>query len=1008
MRATLLFVLCLPAMAATRTVCVGGSCNHTTINAAIAASSCGDTIQVKVGGGGGANGEHLAGDGVSAPISLSKVCPAGNEVTITTDQASRLPAAETLITPAYADGASRIVPRVTSVGNGRLLEAVNGASHASGFKLIGLELFCGGTAVNAAPAQSPCIGVGYGPLGTLEPSINAVSDLPTNITFDRIIVRNDPTLNSSPQPVVFDPNGGFISNSWISAGTNHASDSQGIWMSSAQNVTIRNSYISGQTESFALQGACSPIHDYKSLGPGSGECVSSTITMVPTNITVEHNEITHEPWQYTRPWTASARVPKGQWTQISTGATTSMQCRFQALNAGVTGTTEPVWANMPNLLDTAVDGSVTWQNMGVCGGTKNLFESKGSSNLVLRNNSLHDVYYSPFVPYGGQGYALTLTSRTTAGAGAGSASQLAQTTLENNVIRDAGLALNISGFDGFDQNVYPTLWPASAGPYVINSGGNDKLSVTTNTGSCTITLTAGSRTPAQIQADVNGSSCNTKVWSCLVADRFVIRASTDGPNTCATAASSSNAYWAHIVASPTANDAAATLGITESATHYSCENPRTGVWYGCGLVDGLSITNNLFAGLNKDAAHGMDRLYNVSLFGRVHHVRFQHNTLEVDPTNHGPGYPLYFFLTDPGGSHSPFDVHIVDNILGYTKDRDHYVATNTESLNAALPNGGAVHDFSAVNYSFCQTAGSTRSTPPSDVLCADTTGVFSHNLIPGARLHTGTTMDTRPVQSNLGFLKYPKSNWNTTWESIPFQNRVNFGMLTYTAYPTINELTRGASDSGQVGADPADLPLIRNLVITPSDRAAVASFTITAPVSSFACVARVSADPTMLSTAVPVPILADLDPSLYVRPDSSDADWLPTSGQQRWFVFGHNSALSAGTTYYYHLNCGGAYANGSFKTLAARAGTGSVTIGRTPVAPAGGVATCLVEYGTAYSRSEDKITGASTTTACSAGSPYSVSISSTETGVPLYVRVKYLDTLNNLLSEEPVTIVVPL
>jgi hypothetical protein len=962
-----------------------------------------------VGGGGGVGGAHLAGDGEDAPISLSKSCPAGSEITITGDRAADLPAAGTLITPAYADGAARIVPRITSVGAGRLLTTVNGSNHASGFKLVGIELFCSGIApnVNNYTATTPCIGVGATSNGTLDPSINTISDLPSNIVFDRVIIRADPTLNSAAQIVVFDPNGGTFANSWVSGGTNHSSDSQGIWMMSGQNVTIRNNYVSGLTESLALQGACSPIHDFKGIGPPQGECTTSTYTMVPTNVLIEHNEVTHEPWQQNLRWTPSTYVPKGQLGQTSSGAASSADCRFQALNAGTTGTVEPNWSSIPNLLETLADGSVTWQNMGSCGGTKNLFESKGSNNVVLRHNTLHTVYQAPYAPYGGQGYAITLTSRTTGGSGGGNASSLTNTTVENNVVRDAALALNTASFDNADQNIYPTLWPANAPPYNI-AAANNTLALETDNGSCTIALTTGpARTAAQIQADINASACNTRVWSCLIADRFVIRASADGANTCLTAAYAPAATYASIQANPVSNSAAATLGIAESVTHYSCEQPRTGVWYGCGMIDGLFVVNNLFTGLNKSADHGTDRLYVVSLFGRPAHVRFRNNTLEVDPTNHGRGYPLYFFLMEPSGSHAPFDVQITDNILGYTQDRSHYVATNTVSLNTAPPNGATIHDLSAINQAFCQPMVSTRTNIPIDSWCPSTIGIFSHNLMPGAPLYSGTALDTRPANSNAGFLKYPNNNWNDTWSSIRFRDS-NLGLKVYSSYPTLHNFLRSGSDGRQVGVDTTQLPLIENLTITPSDRAAIARLSLTAPAGEYTCVARLSADPTLLSSINPVTVPLDLDPSRYARPDSSDADWLPKSGRRRWFVFGHNAALASSTTYYYHFNCGGAVATGSFRTLGPLEGTSDIAFTRTPTAAMGPVANCTVEYGAGYSRSSGAIAGAAVSGSCTAGSVYSVTVSGLPKGTPVYARVRYRDALGADLWTEEATVFMPL
>ena len=1008
MRSTILLILAVVGLhAATFRVCQSG-CDATTIAAAHTSASCGDTIVVVVGGGSGANGDHIP----ASPLSIDKQCAAGNELTITTDQTSKLPLPGVAITPAYADGASRVVPRIASPVGGRIMLFATGTGHASGYKFVGLELFCTGNPVSAtyaAPVR-PCIGlVATGPQGggPYDTAVNAVSDLPSNIIFDRVIVRQDPALNNDPHPVWFDVNGGSIINSWITVASDHQQDAQAVLMTSAQHVTLRNSYFSGVSEVLATGGATSPIHDFKDGGGQEG--VTSTTGAISTDVVIEQNEVTHEPWQMNVNWSASSSVVKGQYVE---GAAVVMpqvsDCKFQAMAGGATGTVEPTWSAHQSLGDTFVDGTVTWANVGACSGTKNLLESKASDGLIVRYNTFHDVYYAPQAPYGSQGSMFILSVRTAVSGGSGNWARIDNTVVENNVFRDSPFAFAVGQEDSFDPNSYPSLWPSVLGPYNITAATNDRLSVTTGRfGNCLISLTAGAgRTNQQIVDDVNASGC-AGIRACLTAERFTIRASSDGSPTCDLATVGTLSLTDSIIAASTTRDASATLGITEGVTHYGCENPRTGAQYGCGELSNLTVRNNLLVGLNKDLAHTTDRLYAVSMGQSISGITVERNTFESDVISHGTGsYPNYYIVTFNSGSHTPLGVRIRNNMFGTRVGTPAFFSSNI--LNLYTNSGEAlIYDFSAINWALCQDHLASRAAPPADVFCASTAGIYSNNLIPGATLHTSTTMDTMPSTGNTGYLHMPSSNFVDSWASVAFVDRTTFRASTYSTGSTVNKFLRGGHDGGAVGVDPANLPLINGLAVAASDRSAVMSFSVSAPIENYACVIRLSTDSSMLNSINPTGVVADVDPSIYTHPDSSDADWIPKTGTKRWFVLGHNAPLSPGTSYYYHLRCGGAMAAGSFTTSATQSGLSTLSFSRTPVASMGAVATCSVEYGTSYSRASDVIIGSSTdSAACATGTPHSVSVTSAR-GVPLYVRISYKDAGAGVLRAEPVDVFLP-
>ena len=233
-------------------VCKSG-CAYSSINAAIKNAPCGATILVSAGE------VHYGGDenasGNNPVILRYKDCPAGTQITITTDQVARLPQDGTRITPNYADGQSRIAALIQNVGNGMVLTAEEGDQACPGagpcpahdYVLKGLEFCC------SAGGFSDFIGIGSQGNGTADPKLNTIADLPSNITFDRVLIRQDPLANSRN---CITPDGVNITleNSWLECGYDAgSSDSQAIRAFQVQGLTLYNNYISGTTETVTLR-----------------------------------------------------------------------------------------------------------------------------------------------------------------------------------------------------------------------------------------------------------------------------------------------------------------------------------------------------------------------------------------------------------------------------------------------------------------------------------------------------------------------------------------------------------------------------------------------------------------------------------------------------------------------------------------------------------------------------------------------------------------------------------
>ena len=141
----------------------------------------------------------------------------------------------------------------------------------------------------------------------------------------------------------------------------------------------------------------------------------------------------------------------------------------------------------------------------------------------------------------------------------------------------------------------------------------------------------------------------------------------------------------------------------------------------------------------------------------------------------------------------------------------------------------------------------------------------------------------------------------------------------------------------------------------PTDRLAFFMWNVTEPIRDIACVIEVSANRDLSTT------VSDLDPTLYLRPETTDNDRLPENGLSRMLIIGANAALSSWSTYWYRLHCGGAFEQGSFTTLGPLSGYSAFSVSKQ--ARPGSGNSVAVEWGTSYSRAADSISGGGVVTA---------------------------------------------
>jgi len=181
---------------------------------------------------------------------------------------------------------------------------------------------------------------------------------------------------------------------------------------------------------------------------------------------------------------------------------------------------------------------------------------------------------------------------------------------------------------------------------------------------------------------------------------------------------------------------------------------------------------------------------------------------------------------------------------------------------------------------------------------------------------------------------WPGGNFFTSWGAVGFTDTGKGDYRLLNGSPFVGRGT----DGKDLGADTTQLPLIRDLTVIPTDRLAFFMWNVTEPIRDIACVIEVSANRDLSTT------VSDLDPTLYLRPETTDNDRLPENGLSRMLIIGANAALSSWSTYWYRLHCGGAFEQGSFTTLGPLSGYSAFSVSKQ--ARPGSGNSVAVEWGT--------------------------------------------------------------
>ena len=1004
-----LLTVSVASWAATYTVCVKGGCptvnNYAAINDAIKAATCGDTILIMAGKGGGDGMTHAPGNPpapAGAHCGGDNLCSANNPIwlkyksctgaiTVVTDQSFKLPPEGSRILPSYIDGASPVLPTVFNPAYGAiLLTDEGGAVHTPGHDYIlrGLSF--------APGSYGYGVFVGVGDIGAdfPDPNVLGLQDLPQNIAFDQVVARITPTPPVASRRVFsFNQNGGSLTNSWVQgAADGFATDHQAVLGACGQNIKLLNNYMEAPSEVVFTAGMC------PAYSPRPGDVWAASSGVRDTNWELAWSHVTHPAWNLMEVWQPNTSYPLGKLIIPTSGVPNGMY-GYLATVEGTTGSTEPPWPTPGGT--TVVDGAITWlgydfSNFHYTPNIKNFIETKQIDGFHIH----HNFFEKNPGNQGDQDYGFTFAASVGA---SGQWTTARGITLENNWVENSGTAMMVRGADLDSPNAAASAYAANAGPWNM-SAGNNKLALAIGTQATVIALPTGTTvTGDQVASAINAALGGKMGMACISGSSIIIRVSPDQSQNNCSGAQSSVVWTNYLTIVPTANDAAATLGLPqEGVAIYPCMNPITRQYNGCAQQDSLIVQNNLFKNLNSPQYPANNRNWVLSWSSNgVQGALLSHNTFDVrygDPI----GRMILAMGAAPGalqtlGNNAWWPgsgLQIRDNVFSFRQDVTRYYDSDGDLA-------GGRFDFVAINANMCNVpwAGPQNPAKLSGALCP--AGAFSHNVIPGAPLAAATTMNTDSVTDTAPFGQpynsYPSDNFNDTYSSLTFDAQLRL---------TKPSLQGAGTDSKTPGVDPSQLPAILAPVVTTSDRAAVVSYTPSSPTahSGYYCAARVTTQDPQKHFVPGVP--ADMDPSLYPWPesDANDAYLWDTQSTQRTMIIGLRASLSASTTYWLDLECPGASWSTAFATAAPLTGTIDLLFSRTLAAP--GAMTGRIQYGYTYSRSVDAI---GTPLLATTGNCRSCSITlpGVTAGRPLYMRWQELDGNGHVLASLPVQVAIP-
>jgi hypothetical protein len=234
---------------------------------------------------------------------------------------------------------------------------------------------------------------------------------------------------------------------------------------------------------------------------------------------------------------------------------------------------------------------------------------------------------------------------------------------------------------------------------------------------------------------------------------------------------------------------------------------------------------------------------------------------------------------------------------------------------------------------------------------------WKKNVALGARTTTASYPANSTFNNSGGTAAYSPGDWDFVLTSDGLSGHRSTKLLRDYGSSDFKVATghsfawRGVSDGSDVGADVSQVPQIRNLSVTPTDRAALFQWLVTQPIKSTPCVVEVNSQEDFYGTWGGE--LANI--GTYYRQDADDTDRNYRDGLRRMAIVGHTVNLAANTTYYYRLSCGGDLKRGQFTTLATLAGTSTLRSSQQTAS--------AMTVGTTYSRTSDTI-GSTVSTSC--------------------------------------------
>ena len=719
-------------------------------------------------------------------------------------------------------------------------------------------------------------------------------------------------------------------------------------------------------------------------------------------------------------------------------------------DTGQTGSTEPNWAGLaPG--GTLADGGVTWLyntnqwNSGECSyGVKNAYESKSGISITLNNNFI-DRVWAGCATGGNQGRAITPENQTS-GNGGGSASTFVNFVAANNIATNIPQAFNSLGQYSFDDiNRIPRFFTANSEPYTITAGANDIIQMAVDgQAPVVIRLTAGTRSASQIAADINSqgnshtiaavgyslvnndastASCTSPPVNGANCVVMVMRATTPTtipPYTAESFPHPWNAVTGTAVSvGPAAGTTAATvLGLPASGTNiYACTNPLNWVWYGCGTSLNTYLVNNIFQ-MRHDGIYTPTQQYVGLLGAGISNFVVDHNLFH-DPTGWSSFNAL--FTTVSLQSSTPTKYWGQNGVL----------ISNNFLADVRTPNsGGGAHyigdtsvaavDWSGINFA-CQAQPIDAPMSAGRDLFAQCDakhllGGFTKNLAYNIPFSNGTcaaglTCNTGPAPNDSGFNTQPSDNFNADpFASLRFLNtRAADYALQYDprSIQAYMQPAKFGNDNRPLGVDMTQMNFVRLLgAPSVSDRAVVFRMNVTANLQSKSGMLTVATDP-FCNTPV-----SDLDPTQFANPGWTGNDAYPQFAATRTIVVGLRAPLTPSTNYYYCLEYQGYSLQGRFATKAPLSGTRTVQVQTTLTSNtrgATGAADMVVEYGTAYSRATDTISGGDTTApvSCTVGGGLCTASFSATAGAPVFYRYKIRNASAAVILIQPVTAQVP-